>query len=288
MARESTGTLSEVSEEAQRIYDDFDPMDLLAKKVSSTMLSELADGLRENDIGADAEDVITAAAEDLAKTVEGGVGTNGTLHRPCAACRKSRVRCDYLQPCTRCVRLGIGHECAPPPDVKRGRPKGALQLSAAKPGKGQDTPAATPGKEQAAASGKAKATASGKDKEAGKSSGTSCKAPTPPPPPLPVGNGATDKEWPALPSRASSLSELSYAVTDPPLEGRSFRRGARQGVDARERTWQEEEGEGEGECGDDNGSKESFNGSKESFKIGSRRTDTDDESFTRRRSGVLR
>ena len=35
-------------------------------------------------------------------------GARGVLQRPCAACRKSRVKCDYLQPCSRCVRL---HTC---------------------------------------------------------------------------------------------------------------------------------------------------------------------------------
>lgn len=32
-------------------------------------------------------------------------GGHGSLHRPCSACRTSKVKCDYLQPCTRCVRV---------------------------------------------------------------------------------------------------------------------------------------------------------------------------------------
>ena len=44
------------------------------------------------------------------------------LHRPCAACRLAKVRCDRLAPCTRCSHLKI--MCQPPPHVRRGRPPG--------------------------------------------------------------------------------------------------------------------------------------------------------------------
>ena len=46
------------------------------------------------------------------------------LHRPCAACRFAKVRCDRLMPCTRCSRLEV--TCQPPPHVRRGRPPGRL------------------------------------------------------------------------------------------------------------------------------------------------------------------
>ena len=49
-------------------------------------------------------------------------GARGTLHRPCSCCRTAKVLCDRLLPCTRCVRLNVGHTCAPPPTVQRGRP----------------------------------------------------------------------------------------------------------------------------------------------------------------------
>lgn len=55
-------------------------------------------------------------------------GGRGNLARPCKACRTSRVKCDYLLPCSRCIRLGVGAQCAPPPTVQRGRPSHASRL----------------------------------------------------------------------------------------------------------------------------------------------------------------
>ena len=95
--------------QAQKIYDEIDVMDLLARKVDSTVLSELAEELTHE--SGTSPLPLEAVAEPPRK-----------LHRPCAACRSAKIKCDYQLPCSRCVRLGIGHLCAPPPDVKRGRP----------------------------------------------------------------------------------------------------------------------------------------------------------------------
>ena len=40
--------------------------------------------------------------------------------RPCAGCRAAKVRCDRMEPCGRCTRLGL--YCYPPEAVQRGRP----------------------------------------------------------------------------------------------------------------------------------------------------------------------
>ena len=46
------------------------------------------------------------------------------LHRPCVACRQSRVLCDRGWPCSRCVEKGF--TCTVPESVRRGRPTKAM------------------------------------------------------------------------------------------------------------------------------------------------------------------
>jgi len=46
------------------------------------------------------------------------------LHRPCVACRTSRVLCDRGFPCSRCVDKGF--TCTVPESVRRGRPTKAM------------------------------------------------------------------------------------------------------------------------------------------------------------------
>lgn len=104
-------------EAAQLVYDEVDVMDLLTRKFSSTVLIELAELAKEaHEPAKEAHEPPSTPFDFLHES------SSRALHRPCAACRTAKVRCDYQQPCSRCVRLGIGHLCAPPPDVKRGRP----------------------------------------------------------------------------------------------------------------------------------------------------------------------
>ena len=48
----------------------------------------------------------------------------GTLPRPCATCRRNKVKCDYKFPCGRCRKAGI--ECKIPHTVALGRPPKSL------------------------------------------------------------------------------------------------------------------------------------------------------------------
>lgn len=241
---ESCEALSE--EWSEKVYASVDPMTLLASQMSSTIIGELAEGL---------EAVPQARALNA---VEEEDSDKAVLHRPCAACRKARVKCDYCQPCSRCVRLNIAHECAPPPDVKRGRPKGSL----GKPKSASPDGNKSGGERTGGSHGRASQLAG--SAAAGSAAGAPRVCAPPPPPVLESG---LDDEWPPLPSRGPSLAsvaasldagalsaslahcdvsmDVSYAASDPPLEGRAFRRGQRVGATARERTWEADDDEAE-------------------------------------------
>jgi len=64
-------------------------------------------------------DAVRRAAMRAAQHPEGGT----KLSRPCVECRKSKVKCEYIFPCIRCVRFGF--DCKVPASVKRGRPSRA-------------------------------------------------------------------------------------------------------------------------------------------------------------------
>ena len=49
------------------------------------------------------------------------------LHRPCAACRNAKVKCDRASRCSRCVKLGI--VCKMPPSPQQRRPRDASSSS---------------------------------------------------------------------------------------------------------------------------------------------------------------
>ena len=134
---------------AERLLDEIDPSSLLARADSDAIIQDvlkdlvgeydaLIDQVRTTEapaaLYAAARERMSCPTHEIAERLQVGppaeqvcehepqAGAIGTLHRPCATCREARVKCDYLQPCTRCVRLGCASTCQPPPNVKRGRP----------------------------------------------------------------------------------------------------------------------------------------------------------------------
>ena len=67
---------------------------------------------------------ISRAPESSIGPIRTGVGKGSAVDsnpvRPCAGCRAAKVRCDRVEPCGRCTRLGL--YCYPPEAVQRGRP----------------------------------------------------------------------------------------------------------------------------------------------------------------------
>ena len=68
-------------------------------------------------------------SDDGEAAPDGEIPADGKLDRPCASCRLSRVRCNRVFPCQRCVRLGL--ECKQPRKVQRGRPSHKARLARA-------------------------------------------------------------------------------------------------------------------------------------------------------------
>jgi molybdenum cofactor biosynthesis enzyme MoaA len=56
---------------------------------------------------------------------------SATLPRPCATCKRLRVKCDRKKPCSRCLKRGL--QCYLPPHVRRGRPPRWEKLQSLQP-----------------------------------------------------------------------------------------------------------------------------------------------------------
>lgn len=177
--------------DAQNVYDISDPRMLLDTKLSSGTLCGIVTGV-DHHRGFDGK---PAEEHDMQPTTNTDRGTASNrpparlLHRPCAACKKVKVRCDYKQPCGRCVRLGTGDQCAPPPDVKRGRPPKHASEAAT------------------SSSAEIPAPHTGSHRHMANAHPPPASAPTATPPPLFL---VDDSEWPALPTRTSSLMSVPH------------------------------------------------------------------------------
>lgn len=241
----------------ERIVEETDVVGLLSQKVDSVMLGQLAEELIPDldermaaARGAAAKGAADAAAEVgrqpkqkaatsseavlSAHPSEATLSALGedlgeerrTMHRPCAACKLSKVKCDYLQPCSRCVRLGIGHTCRPPPEVKRGRPpKQKGGSDAAGSGKVGSAARAQAASEPALASSASRAP-------------PSSLLPSPPPPPAPPVAGVSPPlSSPDKPTTGPKVSEAEHEGSSRNERADERAKSSRVRLDRGSRSW---------------------------------------------------
>jgi hypothetical protein len=104
------------------IFDDIFRLEsIFADETRESNAKEMFDGVVEDGVEirhSSGDSEVVHALPGPSVTTEGEQAV--TLPRPCAECRKSRVRCDRKSTCSRCQRLGL--QCKLPPTVRRGRP----------------------------------------------------------------------------------------------------------------------------------------------------------------------